>query len=242
MYIKQKLNKNFYAKLIKKKSLGKRKKSKKISNSNLIPDFELTSKSSSSILNSLSVSPDSISSSLPVGNKQLTEDDIPEDMIKDLTKKQLEQFKKDFNIQTTSKNEKEVIKKELDNKLLTVEECVEILESNFAQDLLVFNLKEKCSIADYLIFSTGSSTRHMKTLATAIIDRMKEKKLHFLNPKIEGENDKDWMLVDAGNIIVQVYSPKGREYFDLDRKWAFQKREDFDPFSLSEEASIYQLK
>jgi hypothetical protein len=59
--------------------------------------------------------------------------------------------------------------------------------------------------------------------------------MFYLNPCIEGEKSEDWMVVDCGDIYIHVFSDKGREYYDVERKWAFQKVEQFEPLnSLSQ--------
>lgn len=55
------------------------------------------------------------------------------------------------------------------------------------------------------------------------------------NPSIEGANCDNWMLVDCGNVIVHAFSAEGRAYFDLERKWAFEKKEQFEPQNFAEE-------
>ncbi|KAL9654366.1 hypothetical protein ABK040_010394 [Willaertia magna] len=122
-----------------------------------------------------------------------------------------------------------ILTEEEKRNLLTIDDCVQLLEENFVQDLLVMNLEGKCSFATHLIFATGSSYRHMKTLAKSILDEVIARKLFSLNPTIEGEQDSNWMIVDAGNIIVQVFSPEGRRYYDLERKWSFQTIEEYEP-------------
>ncbi|EFC46075.1 predicted protein [Naegleria gruberi] len=114
-------------------------------------------------------------------------------------------------------------------RLLTIEEVCDLLDKNFGLDLVVMDLTEKCSFAEYLVFVTGSSHRHMKTLAKSVIKELTARKLFKLKPTIEGETDTNWMVVDAGNIIVQVFSPEGRKAVDLERKWSFHSKKDFEP-------------
>ncbi|KAG2386570.1 hypothetical protein C9374_002314 [Naegleria lovaniensis] len=125
------------------------------------------------------------------------------------------------------------------NRLLTINEVCELMDKHFGLDLLVMNLSEKCSFAEYLVFVTGSSYRHMKTLAKSVVDALYERRLHKLKPKIEGEMDTNWMVVDAGNIIVQVFSPEGRRSYDLERKWAFTTKAEFEP-TLEQLSSIFE--
>lgn len=111
----------------------------------------------------------------------------------------------------------------------TLDDYVELLRRDLAQDMVVMNLRTKCTFAKYCIFVTGTSFRHMRMMANHVLKMLKERRMFHLRPCIEGEDCEDWMLVDGGDIYVQIFSANGREYYDLERKWAFQKVEQFEP-------------
>lgn len=111
----------------------------------------------------------------------------------------------------------------------TLEDYVELLQRDLAQDMVVMNLRTKCTFASYCIFVTGTSFRHMRMMANHVLKMLKDRRMFHLRPCIEGEECEDWMLIDGGDIYVQIFSASGREYYDLERKWAFQKVEQFEP-------------
>ncbi len=73
-------------------------------------------------------------------------------------------------------------------------------------------------IADYFIICSGSSVRLVKALVNIISDEVKKK--YKIIPKIEGEADSGWMLVDCGDLIVHIFSPDQRDFYQLEDLWA----------------------
>jgi ribosome-associated protein len=73
-------------------------------------------------------------------------------------------------------------------------------------------------IADYFIICSGSSVRLVKALVNTISDEVKKK--YGIIPRIEGEADSGWMLVDCGDLIVHVFSPQQRDFYQLEDLWA----------------------
>jgi len=151
----------------------------------------------------------------------------------------VEELAEEFKDRYSDKDPLHLLTEEETRRLMTIDEVCELVDKNFGLDLVVMDLREKCSFAEYLVFVTGSSTRHMKTLAKSVVQELISRKLFKLKPTIEGETDEQWMVVDAGNIVVQVFSPEGRRSFDLERKWAFHSRADFEP-TLEDLAKAYE--
>ena len=94
----------------------------------------------------------------------------------------------------------------------------ETLNQNKAKNIIAINLKGKSSIADYMIIASGSSSRHIQSLAEILIKKLGEKGLRKC--KIEGKASKDWKLIDAIDIIVHIFHPEKRKFYDLEKMWS----------------------
>ncbi len=92
------------------------------------------------------------------------------------------------------------------------------LDDKKGQQIEVINVKGKCSFADDLVVVTGSSSRHVKSLATDV--SMTAKKNGLIPLGIEGMDAGEWVLVDLGDIIVHVMQPKIREFYQLEKLWS----------------------
>ena len=96
--------------------------------------------------------------------------------------------------------------------------AINALQDLKAEDITVLDVKDKTSIADWLVVVTGSSSRHVKSLANNVIIEAKKAGKPPLG--IEGENDGEWVLVDLGDVIVHVMQQRVREYYDLESLWS----------------------
>jgi ribosome silencing factor RsfS/YbeB/iojap len=115
------------------------------------------------------------------------------------------------------------------SRLLGIDEVVQLLKEQKGMDLVVMDMKGKVAYCQYIILVTGMSHRHMKSLAKCMTDLMMKKRPSGSGsekPYIEGADCDDWMIVDGSNIILHVFSPEGRNHWDLDRKFAFEVLED----------------
>ena len=93
-----------------------------------------------------------------------------------------------------------------------------ILDNNKAQNVKSINLKNKSYIADYMIIASGTSSRHLQSLTEILVEELK--KLGLNNCKIEGKDSTDWKLVDTQDIIVHIFHPEKREFYDLENMWS----------------------
>jgi ribosome-associated protein len=93
-----------------------------------------------------------------------------------------------------------------------------ILDDNKAKNIVSINLKKKSYIADYMIIASGSSSRHLQSLSEHLVSELK--KIGLNNCRIEGRDSKDWKLVDAIDIIVHLFHPEKREFYDLEKMWS----------------------
>lgn len=97
------------------------------------------------------------------------------------------------------------------------EAVLEALDELKANDVKVLDVSDKTAIADMIVVASGTSGRHIKSLADAVVKAAKEIGVQPLG--VEGVGDSDWVLVDIGDIIVHVMSPHTREFYGLERLW-----------------------
>ena len=95
--------------------------------------------------------------------------------------------------------------------------CETALDDMKAEDILVVDVMGKSSMSDVLIFATGTSTRHVKSLAHSVNSDAKNAGLEPLG--MEGTNEGQWALVDIGDIVVHIMLPDVREFYQLERLW-----------------------
>ena len=100
------------------------------------------------------------------------------------------------------------LKKEIEN----------FLNENKALEIKSINLKDKTSIADYMIIASGTSSRHIQSLSEMLLDKLKNNGIK--NCHLEGRNSNDWKLIDASDIIVHIFHPEKRKFYDLEKMWS----------------------
>ena len=93
-----------------------------------------------------------------------------------------------------------------------------ILNNNKAKSIASINLKNKSYIADYMVIASGTSSRHLQSLSEILVIELK--KLGLNDCRIEGKESKDWKLVDAHDVIVHIFNPDKREFYDLEKMWS----------------------
>ena len=93
-----------------------------------------------------------------------------------------------------------------------------ILDDNKAQNITCINLQKKSFIADYMVIASGTSSRHLQALSENLLEELK--KLGLENCKIEGKDSNELKLVDAQDIIVHIFHPEKREFYDLENMWS----------------------
>ena len=102
----------------------------------------------------------------------------------------------------------------------TVHELIlDQLDEDQAQDLVTIPLEGKSSIADHMVIASGRSTRQVAAMATKLAERLK-KEGHG-SPRIEGLPAADWVLIDAGDVVVHLFRPEVRSFYNLERMWGF---------------------
>lgn len=95
--------------------------------------------------------------------------------------------------------------------------ALDAIEDLKALDVRVLDVHQKSSFTDYMIFASGSSNRHVKSIADSLITKSKEANQPPLG--IEGEEGGEWVLVDLGDVVVHIMLPQTRAYYDLESLW-----------------------
>tara|TARA_Y100000590_G_scaffold326587_1_gene370683 strand:- start:648 stop:1004 length:357 start_codon:yes stop_codon:yes gene_type:complete len=93
-----------------------------------------------------------------------------------------------------------------------------ILNDNKALEIISIDLKNKSSIADFMIIATGTSSRHIQALSEILLENLKKNGVE--NCRIEGKNSSDWKLIDAIDIIIHIFHPEKRKFYDLEKMWS----------------------
>ena len=92
------------------------------------------------------------------------------------------------------------------------------LDANKALDIITINLAGKSSIADYMIIASGTSSRHIQALSEQVLEEFK--KNGIINTKIEGKESSDWKLIDGIDLIVHIFNPEKRKFYELEKMWS----------------------
>ena len=91
------------------------------------------------------------------------------------------------------------------------------LKNDKAEDIVQIDLREKSSIGDYMIIASGRSSRQVTAISEKLVDNIK--KDFGRSSKVEGKNAGDWVLIDTGDVIVHVFRPEVREFYQLEKMW-----------------------
>lgn len=94
---------------------------------------------------------------------------------------------------------------------------VNALEDVKAKDISVLDVTDRTSVTDFMILASGTSSRHLRSLAESVVKEVKDRGIH--DASVEGGNSGDWILVDLGDVVVHVMMPATREFYDLERLW-----------------------
>lgn len=103
--------------------------------------------------------------------------------------------------------------------------AIEALEDIKGIDIKVFDVINKSSVTDIMVFASGTSSRQVKALANSVSDKAKKAGMRPLG--VEGEETGEWVLVDLGDVVVHIMQPSIREFYNLEKLWG----EDSPPLS-----------
>ncbi|MXQ09413.1 ribosome silencing factor [Alphaproteobacteria bacterium GH1-50] len=108
-----------------------------------------------------------------------------------------------------------------ESQTLTSEELLEhiitSLEDDKAEDIVKISLRGKSEMADFMVIASGRSSRQVAAIAEHLVDTLKQD--HGRLSKIEGKETGDWVLIDTGDVIVHVFRPEVREFYQLEKMW-----------------------
>ena len=95
---------------------------------------------------------------------------------------------------------------------------ISTLDSNKALDIVSIDLKNKSSMADYMIIASGTSSRLIQALSEQVLEKLKNNGV--ANCKIEGKDSNDWKLIDGIDLIVHIFNPEKRKFYELEKIWS----------------------
>ena len=95
---------------------------------------------------------------------------------------------------------------------------INTLDNNKAQDIITIDLKDKSSMADYMIIASGTSSRHIQSLSEQVLEKLKDNGVK--NSKIEGKESNEWKLVDGIDLIIRVFHAEKRKFYELEKIWS----------------------
>ncbi len=91
------------------------------------------------------------------------------------------------------------------------------LDDDKAEDVVAIDLRGRSSVADHMVICSGRSSRQVAAIAEKLVERLKHE--FGRSSRIEGKDQGDWVLIDAGDVIVHVFRPEVREFYQLEKMW-----------------------
>ena len=95
---------------------------------------------------------------------------------------------------------------------------IQTLDINKALDIVSIDLKDKSSMAEYMIIASGTSSRHIQSLSEQVLEKFKD--YGMKDSKIEGKDSTEWKLVDGIDLIVHIFHPEKRKFYELEKIWS----------------------
>lgn len=92
-----------------------------------------------------------------------------------------------------------------------------------AEDIVTINLAGKSSIADFMVVASGRSNRHVASIAEQVIKDLGQ--AHVARVRVEGLRQGDWVLIDAGDVVVHIFRPEVRDHYALEKMWSAGRRD-----------------
>ena len=94
---------------------------------------------------------------------------------------------------------------------------IDSLEDDKAEDIVTIDLRGRSEMGDFMVIASGRSTRQVAAIAEKLADRLKQD--HGILSKTEGKETADWVLIDTGDVIVHVFRPEVRDFYQLEKMW-----------------------
>ncbi len=98
------------------------------------------------------------------------------------------------------------------------------LEDDKAEEIMEIDLRGKSSIADTMIIASGRSARHVSAISDHVLQAIKDQ--GYARANVEGAGNADWVLIDAGDVIVHLFRPEVRDFYQLERIWGAREPEE----------------
>jgi len=98
-----------------------------------------------------------------------------------------------------------------------IDVVLQSLEDAKAEDIVSVDIAGKSSLADYMVVTSGRSNRHVSAVADQVMKALRE--AGFGKPRVEGLPHADWVLVDGGDVIVHIFKPEVREFYNIEKMW-----------------------
>ena len=95
---------------------------------------------------------------------------------------------------------------------------IKTLDLNKAHDIISIDLKDKSSMADFMIIASGTSSRHIQSLSEQVLEKLKDNGIK--DSKIEGKDSSEWKLVDGIDLIIHIFHPEKRKFYELEKIWS----------------------
>ena len=106
----------------------------------------------------------------------------------------------------------------MDKSLNLKKTIIKTLDLNKAHDIVSIDLKDKSFMADYMIIASGTSSRHIQSLSEQVLEKFKDNGIQ--NSKIEGRDSNEWKLIDGIDLIVHIFHPEKRKFYELEKMWS----------------------
>ncbi|MCR9067927.1 MAG: ribosome silencing factor [Rhodobacteraceae bacterium] len=100
---------------------------------------------------------------------------------------------------------------------MILEAVLTSLDDDKAEDIVQIDLRGKSAMADAMVIATGRSSRQVAAISEKLVDRLKQ--AYGLHCKIEGKDTGDWVLIDTGDVVVHVFRPEVRDFYQLEKMW-----------------------
>ena len=98
------------------------------------------------------------------------------------------------------------------------DKIIKTLDINKASNIVTIDLEGKSSVADFMIIASGTSSRHIQSLSEQVLDEFKRQGIN--DSRIEGRESKEWKLVDGIDLIVHIFNPEKRKFYELEKMWS----------------------